>query len=142
MRYGNKSGIYDDQREKAAWHLPRLFLYVVVDSKEPHFCWIKKGTWEPNFSSLNPGIQIRPPKWLTTMEVSPSREIRQKNTKNGITYIFFKITKTWRKFDRLYLYAKYEVTSIKNTISLVSYIIEKLWSFRIQNYKLRPILIK
>ena len=29
----------------------------------------------------------------------------------------------------------------KNTISLVSYIIEKLWSFRIQNCKLRQILI-
>ena len=29
----------------------------------------------------------------------------------------------------------------KNTISLDSYIIEKLWSFRIQNVKLRAILI-
>ena len=29
----------------------------------------------------------------------------------------------------------------KNTISLVSYIIEKLWSFRIQTFKLRTILI-
>ena len=46
-----------------------------------------------------------------------------------------------RKFDGLYLNAKCEVKSTKNTISIVSYIIEKLWSFRIQNFKLRAILV-
>ena len=46
-----------------------------------------------------------------------------------------------RKFDGLYLNAKCDVKSTKNTISIVSYIIEKLWSFRIQNFKLRAILI-